>query len=472
MNNLIEAQRAYFNSNTTKPIAFRMQQLRALRNMIQANEEAFQQAIVNDYGKERFETFLTELLPVYHEIDAALQSLPAWSAVRPVAANALASTGQAFIMPEPLGVGLVVGPWNYPIQLALAPAVAAMAAGCTVVLKPSELTAHCSALLARLVADTFDPAYFAVVEGGVAATSALLEQKFDMIFFTGSVAVGRIVYQAAAKHLTPVVLELGGKSPAIIAADSDVDVAAKRIAWAKFLNAGQTCIAPDYLYVHRSIYAPFLAALAKEIAATGYALEHRNYAQIVNERNFERVAALIDPDKVVIGGQLDAARRLIAPTVMRDVEWTDAAMAEEVFGPVLPTMAYDDLDVAIGEIKQRDKPLALYLFTQDAQIKNKVLSEISFGGGAINDAIVQVTNGNLPFGGVGTSGTGSYHGEAGFKAFSHQKSIVDQGVAEQNPFRYSPHGPEKLDVIRASIRHLPADAMGATCASDERTATP
>jgi aldehyde dehydrogenase (NAD+) len=455
MKSIIEAQRAYFNTNVTKPIEFRTEQLRKLRNMIQANEEAFQQAIVNDYGKERFETFLTELLPVYHEIDAALQNLPTWSAVRPVESNVMASAGKAFIMPEPLGVGLVIGPWNYPIQLALAPAVAAIAAGCTVVLKPSELTSHCSALLAQLIAETFDPAYFTVVEGGVAETTALLEQKFDMIFFTGSVAVGRIVYQAAAKHLTPVVLELGGKSPTIVAPDTNVEVAAKRIAWAKYLNAGQTCIAPDYLYVHRSIYEQFLEALAKEIAVTGYALENKNYAQIVNDRNFERVSAVIDPSKVIAGGQLDAARRMISPTVMRDVKWTDAVMADEVFGPVLPTMAYDDLDAAIAEIKQRDKPLALYLFTEDTATKNKVLSEVSFGGGAINDAIVQVTNGNLPFGGVGTSGTGSYHGEAGFKAFSHQKSIVDQGVAEQNPFRYSPHGDEKLAFIRESVRHIP-----------------
>lgn len=456
MQAIVAAQRVYFNSNATKPIAFRIEQLKKLRAMIADHEAEMEEAIRLDYGKQQYEAFVTELLPVYNEIDAALQNIATWSARRPVQGTVMTSPGSSFVMPEPLGVGLVIGPWNYPYQLSLSPAVAAIAAGCTVVLKPSELTANCSALLARMVAKTFAPEYFTVVEGGVTETTALLEQKFDMIFFTGSIPVGRIVYQAAARQLTPVVLELGGKSPTIVAPDSNIAVAARRIAWAKFLNAGQTCIAPDYVYVHRSVYDDFLAALSAELAAKDYAMENDNYVQIVNGRNFDRVAALIDGTKVVIGGGTDATRRLVEPTVMRDVSWDDRIMTEEIFGPILPTMAYDDLDEVVGQIKERDKPLALYLFTEDTATKDRILNEISFGGGCINDAVVQVTNGELPFGGVGTSGMGSYHGEEGFRAFSHLKSIVDHHTNSGDDFRYSPHPAEKLAYLKQMANGVPA----------------
>ncbi|KZC75985.1 aldehyde dehydrogenase [Sphingobium yanoikuyae] len=448
MHQIVAAQRAFFNSNATKPVAFRIEQLEKLRVMLIDNEAALLEAIRLDYGKQQFEMFLTELLLVHDEIQVALDKVEQWSAPRDVTPSPLTSPGRSYVMAEPLGVSLVIGPWNYPYQLSLAPAVAAIASGCTVVLKPSELTAHCSALMARLIAETFDPQFFAVVEGGVPETTDLLEQRFDFIFFTGSVPVGRVVYQAAAKHLTPVVLELGGKSPTIVTAGCDLTIAAKRIVWAKFLNAGQTCIAPDYAYVHRSVYEDFLAALAAEIQTADYALANGNYVQIVNARNAQRVASLIDVTKVVVGGDHDVEARLIAPTIMRDVSWDHPSMREEIFGPVLPTMPYDELDEVISAIKAHDKPLSLYLFTDDPATKAKVLAEISFGGGCINDAVMHITNSELPFGGVGASGIGSYHAEAGFRAFSHFKSIVDRELVADPDTKYAPYTPDKLAILR------------------------
>jgi aldehyde dehydrogenase (NAD+) len=451
MKDIVDKQRDFFNSNTTKLIAFRIAKLEILRSLIKDHEAELEAAIRKDYGKETFETFLSELFLIYHEIEVAIGHLANWSARKPVDTNALNLPATSYIVPEPLGVGLVIGPWNYPYQLAIAPAIAAIAAGCTVVLKPSELTVHSSALLTKLIRSAFDPAYFAVVEGGVAETTALLAEKFDIIFFTGSVPVGKIVYQAAAKHLTPVVLELGGKSPTIIAPDANLEVAAKRLVWGKYLNAGQTCIAPDYVCVHSSLYEDLLSHIAKEITAADYRLENANYVRIVNERNAMRVVSLIDPGKVVVGGTYDIAERFIEPTVMREVSWDDKVMQEEIFGPLLPVMAYDDLDEVINQIKQRPKPLSLYLFTENAAIKEKVLNEISFGGGCVNDAIMHITNGDLPFGGVGDSGIGNYHGEAGFRAFSHYKSILDREVLVDPEVKYSPHTGEKLAMLKSVV---------------------
>jgi len=448
MHEIVVAQRKLFNSNVTKPVAFRLEQLEKLKAVLKANYPALEDAIRKDYGKQAFETFLSEFFLIFDEIEVATTNLTDWSSRKAVPTNILNMPGSSYIIPEPLGVSLVIGPWNYPYQLSLAPAVAAIAAGCTIVLKPSELTANVSAMLARIIGDTFDADYFTVVEGGVPETSALLAEKFDMIFFTGSVPVGKIVYEAAARHLTPVVLELGGKSPTIIAADCDLDVAVKRIIWGKFLNAGQTCIAPDYVCVHRSLYPRFLEKAAEAIAAADYSLQNGNYVQIVNERNAARVIGLIDSEKVIVGGGHSVDQRFIEPTVMKDVAWEDRVMNEEIFGPVLPVMAYDDLDELVGNIKARAKPLSLYLFTQDEAIKEKVLTEISFGGGCVNDAIMHITNGDLPFGGVGDSGIGHYHGEPGFRAFSHYKSILDREVTIDPDLKFSPYSEEKLAQLK------------------------
>lgn len=319
MENLVKAQLDYFNSNATKPVEFRITQLNKLYNLLLSNEAMLTDAIYKDYRKSPFETFQTEFAAVLEEIKVAIADLDKWAAIKPVATNTRNAPANSYIIPEPLGVSLIIGPWNYPYQLSLAPVVAAMAAGCTIILKPSELTANCSAAMAQVINTQFEARYFNVIEGGIPETTALLEQKFDIIFFTGSVPVGKIVYQAAAKHLTPVVLELGGKSPVIIMPDADLDISVKRLVWAKYLNAGQTCISPDYVYVHKSIAGEFLEKVAKEIAKSDYKLENDNYVNIINERNAARVAALIDPDKIYTGGRYNVAERFIEPTVLHNV---------------------------------------------------------------------------------------------------------------------------------------------------------
>jgi aldehyde dehydrogenase (NAD+) len=448
MKELVSLQRNYFNSNATKPVAFRLAQLNKLKSILDANEGLVQEAIYKDIGKGPFETYLTEFYFVNDELKIAIKDLEEWARVKPIETNLLNAPAKSYVIPEPLGVSLVIAPWNYPYQLALNPVIAAMAAGCTIILKPSELTSNCSELLAKLVTENFDPEYFAVVQGGVPETTELLAQKFDVIFFTGSVPVGKVVYEAAAKHLTPVVLELGGKSPAIIAADTNMDIAVRRLVWAKFVNAGQTCIAPDYVCVHKNVEKQFLEAVAREIEGADYKVENGNYVNIINEKNASRVAGLIDANKVYLGGGFDIERRFIEPTVMADVAWDDKVMQEEIFGPLLPVMAYEDLDEVISHIKERPKPLALYLFTEDESIKEKVLGEVSFGGGCVNEAVMHIANGDLPFGGVGDSGIGNYHGEAGFRAFSHYKSILDKEVAPDPDVKYSPYTEEKLNMLK------------------------
>ncbi len=451
MNNLVTLQRNFFNSNATKPIEFRIAQLQKLKTVLESNEDRLQEAIYKDYGKRIFDTFLTELFVVYDELKTAIRDLQEWAQIKHVNTNRLNAPAKSYIIPEPLGVSLIIGPWNYPYQLSLGPVVAAIAAGCTVVLKPSELTVNSSALVAKLITDNFDREYFAVVEGAIPETTALLAERFDMIFFTGSVPVGKIVYQAAAKNLTPVVLELGGKSPVIVTPDADLEVTAKRLVWAKFLNSGQTCIAPDYVCVHKSIEHPFLENVVQEIKNCDYTLGNGNYVNIVNERNTARVAALIDPAKVHLGGGYDITNRFVEPTVMTNVTWDDKVMQEEIFGPILPVMVYEDLDEVIMRIKERPKPLSLYLFTRDEKIKDKVLNEVSFGGGCINDAVMHISNGALPFGGVGDSGIGSYHGEPGFKAFSHYKSVLDKELTPDPDVKYSPHTAEKLNLLKSVV---------------------
>jgi len=453
MKNLVQLQQDYFNSNATKPTDFRIHQLKKLKDLLLSNQNLLDEAIKKDYGKSRFETLLTELFVVFDDIDTAIANLQNWASHKPVETNMLNNPSSCYIVPEPLGVSLIIGPWNYPYQLSLAPIVAAIAAGCTVILKPSELTENSSSLLARLLNEHFDKQYLAVVEGGIPVITALLEQKFDKIFFTGSVPVGKIVYQAAAKHLTPVTLELGGKSPVIVMQDCDIELTVKRLIWGKFLNSGQTCIAPDYVFVHQDIEDAFLKKLVEEIKARDYKFENDNYVQIINERNLNRIVAMIDTEKVYFGGTYDAKTRYIAPTVLSNVSWEDKIMQDEIFGPILPVMAaFENLDDVIKQIKANPKPLALYLFTADASVKQKVLSEVSFGGGCVNDTIMHISNGLLPFGGVGNSGIGSYHGEDGFKAFSHYKSILDKPFVAEPELKFSPYTPEKIAMMESFIK--------------------
>ena len=452
MKNLVTLQHNYFNTNATKPVEFRLQQLHKLKDILTLHNKELDEAVNKDFGKTRFETLLTELYVVFEDINTAIEKLESWAAAIPVETNMLNAPGECFIVPEPLGVSLIIGPWNYPYQLTLAPLVAAMAAGCTAIIKPSELTPHSSGLMARILNDNFDSEYISVVMGGIPETTALLEEKFDKIFFTGSVPVGKIVYQAAAKHLTPVTLELGGKSPVIITADAELDITVQRLVWGKFLNSGQTCIAPDYVYVEKSIEKVFLEKLTAEIQKRSYSLETGNLVQIVNERNLSRILGLINPEKIYFGGRYDLKTRFLEPTIMSNVTWEDKVMQDEIFGPVLPVLSFDSLDQVIASIKERPKPLALYLFTDNLGTKTKVLNEISFGGGCINETIMHISNGAMPFGGVGDSGIGSYHGLDGFRAFTHYKSIVDRPFIQDPEIKFAPYTAEKIQMMESLVK--------------------
>jgi aldehyde dehydrogenase (NAD+) len=448
MNSLVDKQRKYFDQNHTKPVEFRIEQLKKLRELLKTEEKLLYDAIYADYKKSGFDIYLTEFAVLNNELDIAISHLKRWAKIKRVNTNVVNFPGSSYIIPEPLGVCLIIGAWNYPINLSLTPLVSAIAAGNTVILKPSELTVNTSAALARLINHHFDPAFLTVVEGGIAETTALLDDKFDKIFFTGSAFVGKIVYQAAARHLTPVTLELGGKSPAIIEKDANLNMAAKRLVWAKFLNAGQTCIAPDYVLVHQSIEKEFLEKLKVEIQQSDFSLSNGNYVQIINEKNLDRLKGLVQPDKIYLGGQTDREQRTMSPTVLSNVSVTDKVMEEEIFGPVLPVMSYEDLDSAVTLIKSKPKPLSLYLFTKNDIIRKKILSEISFGGGAVNDAVMHFSNSSLPFGGVGSSGMGSYHGKAGFDTFSHYKSVFQKPTWLELNLKYYPHTKRKLKLIK------------------------
>lgn len=449
---IVSQQRAFFNSNATKSVAFRIQQLRKLKNALQTNEQALMKAIDSDFKKSEFDTYTNELMLVYADINEAVRKVKKWARRKRTRTNLINFPAKSYVIPEPLGVSLIIGAWNYPYQLSFAPMVAAIAAGCTVILKPSELPAATSRVMARIIAENFPQEYITVVEGSISETTALLEQKFDKIFFTGSVPVGHIVYQAAAKQLIPVTLELGGKSPAFITESCNMKMSVKRLVWAKFLNAGQTCIAPDYVLVHQSVKQTFLDALSAEIHESDFRIENGNYVQIINHRNGERLSALLDQSTIYLGGAYNRETRYFEPTVLTDSTFEDRVMQEEIFGPILPVITYNDLSEAIQQVKERPKPLSCYIFTSDLRIKQRILQEVSFGGGAVNDAIMHVSNSHLPFGGVGESGIGSYHGIAGFYAFSHYKSILDKPTWFELNLKYSPHSLKKLNFIKKVLK--------------------
>ena len=449
---IVKNQKDYFQSQATKPVHYRVSQLKRLREVLRSNESLMMEAIETDFKKSRFDTFTNELALLYLDINEAIKKLPRWSKRKRVRTNLINFPAKSFIQPEPLGTSLIIGAWNYPIQLSFAPVIAAIAAGNTIVLKPSEVPSATSKVIAKLVNENFDENYFRVVEGGVPETTALLEQKWDNIFFTGSVPVGKIVYKAAAENLIPVTLELGGKSPAIVTKNSNLNLAVRRIVWGKFLNAGQTCIAPDYVMVDEDIQEEFIAKLIDRIKAMDYSFENENYVQIINEKNVDRLSKLLDDDKIVFGGKVDKGTRYFSPTLMNNVSFEDNVMQDEIFGPILPIISYSNFDDAIGEIKKIPKPLSCYLFTKDSGIKQRVMRELSFGGGAINDTIMHLTNSKLPFGGVGSSGIGNYHGKAGFDAFTHYKSMLDKGTWFDPDFKYPPYSDKKMKWLRWILR--------------------
>lgn len=448
MKQIVNAQREFFQTNATKNIDFRIQQLKKLERILKDNEDLLNEAIYADFKKSSFDNYTNELALLYLDIKEACKNVKKWSDIKKVKSNLLNFPAKSYVIPEPLGVALIIGAWNYPYQLSLAPAVAAIAAGNTVVLKPSELPANTSHAMAKLINENFEAQFFKVVEGGIIETTDLLKQKFDKIFFTGSVPVGKIVYQAAARNLTPVTLELGGKSPAFFTQNCNLKVSVKRMIWAKYLNAGQTCIAPDYILIHRSIEDDFLKMAKLEIEKSNFSIDNDNYVQIINKKNMHRLINMIEVDKVYMGGSYDLEKRYMSPTIMSNVTVEDKVMQEEIFGPILPVLAYDDLNEAIMQVKNRPKPLSCYVFTGEKEIKRKILRELSFGSGAINDALMQITNSNMAFGGVGESGIGAYHGEYGFKAFTHYKSILDKPTWLEPSLKYYPHTKRKLSWIK------------------------
>ncbi len=445
---IIAQQRSFFNTNATKKVSFRIQQLKKLKACIQHNETLLFDAIYKDFKKSDYETYVSELSLIYHEIDLAIAKVKKWSKRKRVLSSLANFPSKSYIIPEPLGSTLIIGAWNYPYQLSLGPVVGAMAAGCTIILKPSEIAMHSAQAMEHIINTTFDPEYCTVILGGIAETSALLEHKFDKIFFTGSTHVGKIIYQAAAKHLTPVTLELGGKSPAIVTPQCNIAMTAKRLVWAKFLNAGQTCIAPDYIMVHEDVHDTLLEALITHIKKAQYTIANKNYTQIINDRNFDRLIQYIDASKVAFGGSYDQKERTITPTLLTAITFDDTVMQEEIFGPILPILKYTSIDTAIQQIRTLDKPLSCYVFTKNTALKNKILREISFGGGAINDAVMHITESRLPFGGVGNSGMGNYHGEAGFKSFSHYKGILQKPFWLEPNLKYAPYNSTKLNIIK------------------------
>ena len=447
---IVNQQKIFFNSNSTKQVSLRIETLKKLKSVLKENEQELYTAIYTDFKKSEFETYLTELSLIYNELNGAIRNLKKWSKQKRVRTNLANFPARSYIIPEPLGTVLVISAWNYPYQIALIPAISAIAAGNTVVIKPSEIPNNTSKILAELINTNFDENYLTVLEGGVETTTDLLQQKWDKVFFTGSTHVGRIVYKAAAENLTPVTLELGGKSPTFVLADCNIKTTAKRIVWAKFLNAGQTCIAPDYLLVEEGIKDQLLLALKKEIkiAFPNIKEVEENYVQIINELNFNRLEQLIPNEKVYHGGTTNKENRSIAPTLLHNINFEDYIMEDEIFGPILPIIAFENLEDVINKIKEREKPLSLYVYSKNKEIIKKILHEISFGGGAINESIVQISNPNLPFGGVGASGIGSYNSKAGFDTFTHYKSILHKTTWLEPKIKYTPFTEFKMRILK------------------------
>lgn len=455
MDTIFEQQYNFFKEGRNRNVSFRKKQLQKLKHIFKQHEQQVYDALYADFKKPAFETFETELLLIFQEIDYLLAHLSDWTRPQKVSGSILNFPSKNYVYSQPYGISLIIGAWNYPIQLTIAPLLGSMAAGNCSILKPSELASHSSSLLAELINSHFDAGYLHVVEGNAEVTQSLLEQPMDHIFFTGSTRVGKIIMKAAAEQLTPVTLELGGKSPAIIDQTAKLPLAAKRIAWGKFINAGQTCVSPDYVYIHRSLKNQFCELMEQQITEFygSNPSESNDFARILNHKHFERLQKLINPVKVRIGGQTDRDDHYIAPTVMTEVSWEAPVMQEEIFGPILPVLTYEDMDDVINTIRTKPKPLALYLFSTDSKTQERIIEEIPFGGGCINDTVAHLGNLDLPFGGVGQSGFGSYHGKQSFDTFSHQKSVMEKANWLDIPMRYPPYS-GKLKWLKQLTKYL------------------
>ena len=438
---LLDKQREYYKSGVTVPVNFRIEQLKKLYAAIKKYENEILQALHTDLGKSDYESFMCEIGLVLSEITYMIRHTKKFAKRKTVFTPITNFHAHCFKQPVPYGNTLIMSPWNYPFLLTVDPLADAIAAGNTAVVKPSAYSPATSAIISKIISECFDAEYIAVITGGRAENAALLEQKFDFVFFTGSQAVGKEVLRHTAEHLTPAVLELGGKSPCIVDKSANIALAAKRIVFGKFLNCGQTCVAPDYILCESSVKDKFINEVASQIKIQygDNPLKNKDYGRIINQKHFERLCGLIDKNKVIIGGETDCGSNRIAPTVMDNVTENDAVMGEEIFGPIMPILTFDDFDKMVYNLKDKDKPLALYLFSSDKGQIKRITTELSYGGGCINDVVVHLSTSEMGFGGVGQSGMGSYHGKDGFNAFSHYKSIMDKKTWLDLPMRYQPY---------------------------------
>ncbi|WP_429373285.1 aldehyde dehydrogenase [Paenibacillus sp. DS2015] len=452
---MIHEHKQFLYSGRTSDLQFRLDQLRKLKEAIQRYEQQIVSALYQDLRKSEFESFETEIGLTLESIRYIMKHLKRWMKPQKVKTPLYLLPSKSYIMNEPYGTALIIGPFNYPYQLLIEPLIGAIAAGNCAVLKPSESTPHVSAVIKAMVSETFDEHYIRVIEGEKEATASLIHAPFDYIFFTGSVAVGKIVMEAAAQNLIPVTLELGGKSPVIVDRTANLEIAAKRIIWGKLLNTGQTCVAPDYVLVHTDIKEALISKM-KEVITSFYgsdALHSADYGRIINERQFDRLVSIIEQDQanLLYGGRSVKEELYIEPTLLEAVSWDDAAMLDEIFGPILPIMAYAHLDEVIHMINDQPKPLALYLFAENKEVENQVLTRISFGGGCVNDTNSHAASAHLPFGGVGNAGMGGYHGKHSYDTFSHRKSILKKSTRIDIGIIYPPYR-NKLKWLRKLLK--------------------
>lgn len=447
---LVRAQHAFFNTNKTKSISWRLAKLRALKASIRAHEDDILAALEADLSKSAYESYVTEIGLIMSELNDAIRNVRRWARPQHVSTALTNFLATSKILHEPYGVVLIMAPWNYPFLLTVDPIIGAVAAGNCFIAKPSDYSPATSAIIKTIVDEVFEPENGATVLGGREANTALLEQKYDYIFFTGSTTVGRIVMDAAAKNVTPLSLELGGKSPCIIDETANIELAAKRVTWGKYLNAGQTCVAPDYVYVHRAVKDKFVAAVKRYITQFygENPLKSADLVSIVNQKHFDRLRGLVENETPVCGGAADAVSLKIEPSVYEGITWESPLMSEEIFGPFMPILTYESLDDVIAQVKAHNRPLALYVFTTNKEVEERVLSEVSFGGGCVNDTVVHLASTSLPFGGVGASGMGNYHGKYSFETFSHQKSILKKSNLIDVPLRYAPYDKRWMWIIK------------------------
>jgi aldehyde dehydrogenase (NAD+) len=450
---ILESQKKYFKTQATRDIGMLKKLLANLRIEIISREDEIYEALFKDFKKSKFETYFGEIGIVISEIDATIKNISSWSKPKKVRASGLNFPSSDYIYSEPYGSVLIIAPWNYPFQLAIAPMITAIAAGNTVVLKPSEHTANTSKLLENIICSIFKPEHVRVIQGGVPETTLMLKERWDYIFFTGSVSVGKIVAKAAAPHLTPVTLELGGKNPCIIDDTISTELTAKRLVWGKFVNAGQTCIAPDYLLVHSSLKKQLISDLKKEIirAYGENPQKSPDYPRIINTKNLTRLTNMLEDSKVIFGGKSDASDCFLEPTLIEDPYLDSKVMKEEIFGPILPILSYESEADINAIISNYEKPLGFYVFSSNKTFYRKMIETYSFGGGTINDTMIHFGNTNLPFGGVGESGVGAYHGKLGFDTFSHKKGIVVKGNWLDISLRYAPYT-NKLEKLKKLFR--------------------